>query len=206
MRLINLYTYELKEHDDYNLPPYAILSHRWEEDEVLFADWIHVHYWRATVPSKRPNGWRKLLSFCGVARDEHDMVYGWADTVAIDKSSSAELTQAINSMYRYYQESSVCIAYLSDVLEDDPLSSGFLEQTTIAKVCANVLYGDREPTDYSIATRMSWAARRVTARPEDEAYCLLGIFDVNLPLIYGEGGRAFSAITHADYIVCPLTV
>lgn len=39
--------------------------------------------------------------------------------------------------------------------------------------------------------RMSWAARRKTTRKEDEAYCLLGLFGVNMPLIYGEGGKAF---------------
>jgi hypothetical protein len=38
---------------------------------------------------------------------------------------------------------------------------------------------------------MSWAARRQTTRLEDEAYCLLGIFDVHIPLLYGEGARAF---------------
>ena len=43
----------------------------------------------------------------------------------------------------------------------------------------------------SIAQRMSWAAKRSTTRPEDEAYCLLGIFGINMPLLYGEGRKAF---------------
>ena len=46
-------------------------------------------------------------------------------------------------------------------------------------------------TDASIADRMHWASRRTTTRLEDEAYCLLGIFDVNMPTLYGEGRRAF---------------
>lgn len=46
-------------------------------------------------------------------------------------------------------------------------------------------------SEYSIAERMSWAAHRFTTRPEDEAYCLLGVFDINMPLIYGEGRKAF---------------
>jgi hypothetical protein len=46
----------------------------------------------------------------------------------------------------------------------------------------------------SIARRMSWAAKRQTTRKEDMAYCLLGIFDINLPLIYGEGHRAFQRL------------
>jgi hypothetical protein len=49
--------------------------------------------------------------------------------------------------------------------------------------------------DYSVAKRMSWASRRKTTRPEDTAYCLLGLFDVNMPLLYGEGGhRAFARL------------
>ncbi|CAH0045504.1 unnamed protein product [Clonostachys solani] len=43
----------------------------------------------------------------------------------------------------------------------------------------------------SLAQRMSWVARRITTRPEDIAYCMLGILDVNMPLIYGEGYKAF---------------
>ena len=54
-----------------------------------------------------------------------------------------------------------------------------------------MLCGTKGLTDYSIAQRMSWASRRVTTRDEDIAYCLLGIFDVNMPLIYGEGEKAF---------------
>jgi hypothetical protein len=42
-----------------------------------------------------------------------------------------------------------------------------------------------------IAQKMSWASRRVTTRVEDIAYCLLGLFDVNMPTIYGEGEKAF---------------
>ena len=45
--------------------------------------------------------------------------------------------------------------------------------------------------DVSIAQRMSWASHRSTTRIEDEAYCLLGLFGINMPLIYGEGRRAF---------------
>jgi len=46
------------------------------------------------------------------------MRYLWIDTCCIDKSSSAELSEAINSMYRWYEESNVCYAYLEDVEED----------------------------------------------------------------------------------------
>jgi len=42
-------------------------------------------------------------------------------------------------------------------------------------------------TDFGVEERMSWAAHRNTTLKEDKVYCLLGIFGVYLPLIYGEG-------------------
>jgi hypothetical protein len=58
-------------------------------------------------------------------------------------------------------------------------------------VPSNVLTGIDAIAKYSVASKMSWAASRKTTRLEDSAYCLLGIFDVNMPLLYGEGGKAF---------------
>ena len=63
--------------------------------------------------------------------------------------------------------------------------------STRTKIAADMLCGTKTLPDYSIAQRMSWASRRVTTRDEDIAYCLLGIFDVNMPLLYGEGEKAF---------------
>lgn len=54
-----------------------------------------------------------------------------------------------------------------------------------------VLMGTRTLDRVSIAQRMSWAADREAAKMEDVAYCLLGIFDVSMPMLYGEGKRAF---------------
>ena len=54
-----------------------------------------------------------------------------------------------------------------------------------------VLSGKRYPRQYSIAQRMSWAAGRRTSRREDRAYSLLGLFVINMPMLYGEGGKAF---------------
>lgn len=48
----------------------------------------------------------------------------------------------------------------------------------------------------SVATKMSWAARRKTTRVEDEAYCLLGLFGIKMPLLYGEGAQAFQRLQH----------
>ena len=50
---------------------------------------------------------------------------------------------------------------------------------------------ERELTDISVAARMSWAADRRTTRPEDEAYCLMGLFSIHMPTLYGEGRQAF---------------
>ena len=46
----------------------------------------------------------------------------------------------------------------------------------------------------SVAKKMSWASKRETARVEDLAYCLLGIFGISIPLVYGEGTRAFTCL------------
>ncbi|KJA22701.1 hypothetical protein HYPSUDRAFT_100941, partial [Hypholoma sublateritium FD-334 SS-4] len=56
----------------------------------------------------------KIVNFCKVAARDHGVVYGWMDTVCIDKSSSTELDESIRSMYRWYRQSHVCITYLAD--------------------------------------------------------------------------------------------
>jgi len=149
----------------------------------------------------------------------------------IDKTSSAELSEAINSMFRWYQKASVCYAYLADVLKDtdpdkDPeefsRSRWFTRGWTLQELVApkNVVFYSRswknigtkerlcntistitgididtllgeDVTFVSVANKMSWASGRRTTRTEDMAYCLLGIFDVNMPLLYGEGKKAF---------------
>lgn len=53
------------------------------------------------------------------------------------------------------------------------------------------LKGERQPQEASVAMRMSWLSRRITTKPEDIAYCILGLFNVNMPLLYGEGDKAF---------------
>ena len=66
----------------------------------------------------------------------------------------------------------------------------------ITEIHQSLLTRSRERNSYSVATRMSWAGQRSTTREEDMAYSLLGIFDVNMPLLYSEGGeRAFDLMT-----------
>jgi hypothetical protein len=60
----------------------------------------------------------------------------------------------------------------------------------ITEIDSDILRGG-DPSSCSVAQRMSWASERMTTRIEDTAYCLLGLFDVNMPMMYGEGERAF---------------
>ncbi len=62
---------------------------------------------------------------------------------------------------------------------------------SIARIPESVIRGEEAIKSYSVAQRMSWAAGRKTTRLEDRAYSLLGIFDIHMPMLYGEGLRAF---------------
>ena len=93
-----------------DIPPYMILSHRWRDEEVSFSDMIDLDTSRA----RSKKGYKKIEASCRKALQEK-LAYAWADTCCIDKSSSAELSEAINSMYNWYAQSTVCFAYLDDV-------------------------------------------------------------------------------------------
>jgi hypothetical protein len=251
---------ELKNHGEFSLtkdlidkiPPYAILSHTWgaDTDEVTFRDLMD-----GTGRSKP--GYDKI-QFCGEQVRRDDLQYFWVDTCCIDKSNSAELSEAINSMFRWYRSAAKCYVYLSDVsrpafdankFNQLPWESAFRKsrwftrgwtlQELIAPTSAEFFSKNWEQlgnktslerhvheitgipvkalegsllSDFSVTERMSWAGRRQTTREEDKAYSLLGIFDVHMPLIYGEGrenalkrlreeidkaskGKSFSSIT-----------
>ncbi|TKA73441.1 hypothetical protein B0A55_06084 [Friedmanniomyces simplex] len=63
--------------------------------------------------------------------------------------------------------------------------------STITGIQTRYLLNPREIPRASVAQRMSWAATRTTTRPEDRTYSLLGLFGISMPLLYGEGHRAF---------------
>src|SRR4051794_24627168 len=94
-------------------PPYAILSHRWgtDKEEVSFRQWNKDH---SKVETRA--GYDKIISACRQARKD-GLQYLWADTNCIDKTSSAELSEAINSMYQYYAEAQVCYTYMQDIVD-----------------------------------------------------------------------------------------
>lgn len=225
MRLVKLQadgSFSLVEITQSVVPQYAILSHTWgdDADELTLFDVTN-------GLGQQKSGFRKLV-FCGEQALQDGLEYFWIDTCCIDKTSSAELTEAINSMFQWYQASAHCYVYLSDISTSDFVqhkqhiqdSKWFTRGWTLQELIApksvrfftaeGTLLGSRksllqeiqiatgidpralagEPLHrFSIETRMSWAEGRKTKRSEDAAYCLLGIFDVNLPLIYGEGRR-----------------
>ncbi|KAL9078807.1 MAG: hypothetical protein Q9157_002290 [Trypethelium eluteriae] len=220
MRLLDTHTYRLESFLDEGSARYAILSHRWREEEVEFADVRNEEF-----PSSM-KGALKIMKCCELAVSQ-GLDYAWIDTCSIDKSSSAELSEAINSMYRWYENASICYAFLDDVYKDDEKtfreSSWFTRSWTLQELLAPqkiVLYdkhwqeiGTRESQcyiiynitqispmilmkksdarDFSVAQRMSWASRRQASKVENVAYSLMGLFEVNMPLLYGEGQKAF---------------
>ena len=95
--------------DDNAIPPYAILSHTWGPDteEVTFADLVE-----GGGQAKR--GYQKIR-FCGQQASRDRLEYFWIDTCCINKENQAELSLAINSMFRWYRNSARCYVYLSDV-------------------------------------------------------------------------------------------
>ena len=258
MRLLNTHTLNFEEFEGQNVPSYAILSHRWEEQEVLFKDVD-----RGNAVTKK--GWVKITKCCEQAQND-GLKYAWVDTCCIDKSSSAELTEAINSMFRWYQHSKICYVYLCDVHLTNSIwqdwkssDSGFDKRSKLAKqeqkifsackplefsgefvaefcssvwftrgwtlqellasenmvffghhwqmlgtkdfLCAlishttcipvSILIHKRTLDSFTTAERMSWAAKRDTTRIEDRAYSLMGIFGVNMSMLYGEAEGAF---------------
>ncbi|KAN0067835.1 TPR-like protein [Elaphomyces granulatus] len=208
-----------------DIPHYAILSHTWRADteEVSFKDMID-------GTGKRKTGYDKIR-FCGEQAGRDGLEYFWIDTCCIDKSSSAELHEAINSMFRWYRDAAKCYVYLADVSLDTDIKSsqlpwelslrksrwftrGWTLQELVAPTIVEFFSEEGEQlgnkkslerhihevtgipikalrgsplSDFSVRERMLWAEKRETTREEDKAYSLLGIFDVYMPLIYGEG-------------------
>ncbi|KAH9940409.1 HET-domain-containing protein [Epithele typhae] len=237
---------------------YAILSHVWlTEGEDTFQS-VRGHRDLSKSNSEPPKSSSppinvtnprdlvsaKVRNFLIFAEGEGHQ-WAWVDTCCIDKTSSAELSEAINSMFRFYSLSNACYVYLEDVGDDGCKQSewlyshprraytrgptefhnskwhtrGWTLQELLASrdvvfmsrswtplgtkhdlaemleeatgVPRTVLQFEVGVTDVSVAARMSWAARRKTTRIEDEAYCLFGLFGINMPTLYGEGHRAF---------------
>jgi len=127
MRLLNTTTLHLSEFPGCYVPSYAILSHTWGEEEISFQD-VQSPYSDAV---RDKAGYEKLRNCCKLAK-EQGFEFVWIDTCCINKDSSAELSEAINSMYRYYQDAEVCYAYLPDVTTDTRILGLFIHPSEIA--------------------------------------------------------------------------
>ncbi|KAK0751385.1 heterokaryon incompatibility protein-domain-containing protein, partial [Schizothecium vesticola] len=241
MRLINVRTRRTEEFYGKAIPKYAILSHTWglRETTLQTMQTFGASYKRWPL---------KLSGLCMQAADD-GIDYVWVDTCCINKMDLVELSEAINSMFTWYQKADVCYAYLADVelqseeLEPDKLEPDKLEPEehatrnwkafcrsrwftrgwTLQELLApdqvkfydskwvfigtkctlstklqvvtgiprSFILGATPVSEASVAQRFSWAANRETTRVEDMAYCLLGLFNVNMPMIYGEREKAF---------------
>jgi hypothetical protein len=229
---------------DDKIPPYTILSHTWgaDTDEVTFEDLTG-----KDKTYKDKTGYKKI-QFCGDQARQDGYQYFWVDTCCINKANNTELSEAINSMFRWYCNAAKCYVYLSDVFSTNDhnrnnlswqlafqesrwFKRGWTLQELIAPpsveffssdckrlgdkkslgrqvheitgLAVRVLQKSDDLSEFSVAERMSWAEKRQTKREEDKAYSLLGIFDIHMPLIYGEGmknafRRLREEIDHSD--------
>ena len=119
MRLINTTTFKLEEFIDNDVPPYAILSHTWAKEEASFQEMQS-----CDEIVRKKEGYNKIKQCCEIAKSD-GFNHAWIDTCCIDKTSSSELSEAINSMYRWYSTADVCYVYLSDVPSaGDPKADG----------------------------------------------------------------------------------
>lgn len=226
MRLINTSSLEYEEFELTDAPPYAILSHTWVGAEISYQDVLNDR------KAGRKTQYAKLVEGCHAA-EKHGFEYFWIDSCCIDKTNHVELSEAINSMFKWYQQAGICLAYLADVpptvtdttdsesdfgkskwfergwtlqeliapLEVEFLAYDWSKLTTKTESCLALAMITGIPTDFllgrqletaSVAMRLSWASNRVTTKAEDIAYCLMGIFDLHMPLLYGEGeSKAF---------------
>jgi hypothetical protein len=210
--------------------PYTILSHTWGQasEEVTFEDMME--------GSGQGKAGYKKIKFCGDRAARDGFKYFWVDSCCIKKSSDAELSESINSMFRWYQRAKKCYVYLSDVSTRERkrkrgdqnsqntweaafrgsrwFTRGWTLQELLAPVSVEFfsreskLLGNKASlsqqlhditgiallalqntslSQFSVDERFKWAQNRQTTREEDWAYCLLGIFDISMAVIYGEG-------------------
>ncbi|KAH7125738.1 heterokaryon incompatibility protein-domain-containing protein [Dendryphion nanum] len=228
MHLINCVTMKMEEFIGREIPTYAILSHTWEDDEISYQNFLTLSEREWENP--RGRACLKIRKTCLISL-KYKCRYVWIDTCCIDKTNGPELSEAINSMFKWYRNSEVCFVYLNDYYKKSGLgldslvpcrwfTRGWTLQELIAprnlsffdnqfeyfgnrsSLSALIEEASRIPLDVyndvddlpfrTIASTMSFAAKRETTRAEDMAYCLMGLFNVNMPLLYGEGGeRAF---------------
>lgn len=131
MWLLNASTYVLEQFmNEKTIPEYAILSHTWGAGEVTYQELSG----NLTQLTQKKAGFRKIQMTCTQAIAD-GLEYCWVDTCCIDKTSSAELSEAINSMFRWYARSTVCYAYLEDVEVAAGATSNFEHSRWFTRGC-----------------------------------------------------------------------
>ncbi|KAL4081386.1 hypothetical protein V8B97DRAFT_17785 [Scleroderma yunnanense] len=217
---------------------YAILSYRWSGQGVSYKEMTKLAKIgiQERDQVRRRYGYRQILNSCEQAkRDRYEWL--WVDACCIDRRNAAEVVEANNATYRWFENSSICYVYLDDVSgtslptgrDDEKYSTSngwpewFSRAWTLQEMIApsNVQFfnshwqpiGDKKTLSHTlsritgvpqhilsdglsgnrpcVAQIMSWAADRKTFRDEDRTYSLLGLLDVNMPMLYGEGEKAF---------------
>jgi hypothetical protein len=108
MRLLNTHTLEFEEFVGRSSDSYAILSHRSGYDEVSYKE-----FRKSREAVKHRAGYKKIAEFCEISK-QRGYRLAWIDTCCIDKRSSAELSEVLNSMYEWYENSSECYVWLED--------------------------------------------------------------------------------------------
>nr|POE87387.1 vegetative incompatibility protein het-e-1 [Quercus suber] len=236
MRLLNVYTFTLDEFFHPNIPPYVVASHRWVRGHEITLQDIKKH------TNTEESGYQKVEGFVHHMKAMLPRItWLWIDTCCINQESGPELYEAVNSMFRWYRNSTVCLAYLHDVdgdgkgdasafAESEWFRRGWTLQELLApndvvflgrswqvlghkssngydgqdmhnhkgplltKIISHVTnIPETVLQDYTQASKipneqkMGWTQGRMTTREEDLSYCLLGIFDVSMSIIYGEG-------------------
>ena len=262
MRLLNANSLSLESFNDTKLPLYAVASHRWAatDEEVSLQDVQNGN-------GSEKAGYRKIEGFCAFLRERnyeikngspqrnrvdylrssqgymHVVEWLWIDTCCIDQTSSTEVQEAITSMWRWYRQAYVCLAYLNDVRirADFPNSVWFTRGWTLQELLAPRtviflnsewdMFGHKCPhtqcplqpcgspqlnaevlnpeleqitrvprtilksslalSSCPVAERVKWMRNRTTKKIEDLAYSLLGICEIFMPLMYGEGENAW---------------
>jgi hypothetical protein len=108
MRLIHTSDLTFREFGDHDIEPYAILSHCWSQDpnepEITYQQMVSGDF------SRDGQGWQKIEKCCEKARNRN-IDWAWVDTCCIDKTASAELSEIINSMFRWYERAERCFAF-----------------------------------------------------------------------------------------------
>nr|POF17809.1 vegetative incompatibility protein het-e-1 [Quercus suber] len=178
---------------------YAVLSHTWgpDEEEVTYDDVV------SGIGLSKPGTGSEKIRFCIEQTRRDGLDYCWVDTCCIDKRNLVELSRALISMFRWFSNAEKCYVFLSDVLYTN-LKLGEEQgrkncrhnlgtKASLGEIISEIthipmgaLHG-QPLASFTIEERLSWQESRQTKEEEDMVYSLLGIFNISMPVLYGEG-------------------